>query len=256
MAENKSPAFQFYAENFLNGTADMTASEVGSYIRLLCHQWHKGGLPNDDKRLMQLSGGKKSDILNIKSKFNLDDDGMLRNQRMEKTRDEQKEYREKQKAKADLRWGKKDATASMRHTSGISQSDALHSSSSSSSSEVQQHQHAHEVFGKKLFTEQMNLDKQNLELQLKVPRIITEKDVEEFNRHLQTENKNHVHVSEYLKHLRNWLNTKPDFDKEKTNHNGNNTKNKSDRKIGRLDESTVANFLNRRDDQGNTPTDN
>jgi hypothetical protein len=107
--------------------------------------------------------------------------------------------------------------------STVSVNDSVSVNVTVSDSVINNHQqHAHEVFGKKLFTEQMNLDKQNLELQLKVPRIITEKDVEEFNRHLQTEHKNHVHVSEYLKHLRNWLNTRPDF-KEKPPVNGNKT---------------------------------
>jgi hypothetical protein len=74
---------------------------------------------------------------------------------------------------------------------------------------VQQQQHTHEVFAKKLFSETGGLDRQNIELQLNPRRLITETDCEEFNRHLQTEGKHHVHWSEYTKHLRNWLNTRP-----------------------------------------------
>lgn len=116
------------------GTLEFTAEQVGGYIRLLCHQWDKGGLPDDDKKLMQLSGMKAKALPEVKVKFIRNDDGQLRNVRMEKVRQEQKEYREKQKAKADKRWNKTDATAMPRHDSGISQTDALQSSSSPSSS--------------------------------------------------------------------------------------------------------------------------
>lgn len=96
MADNKSPAFQFYAENFLNGTAEMSAEEVGAYIRLLCHQWHLGSLPDDDKKLMRLTGGKKAAIELVKKKFVKGDDGNLRNARLEVSRQQQQEYRERQ----------------------------------------------------------------------------------------------------------------------------------------------------------------
>jgi len=77
-----------------------------------------------------------------------------------------------------------------------------------------QQQHTHEVFAKKLFSETGGLDRQNIELQLNPRRLITETDCEEFNRHLQTEGKHHVHWSEYIKHLRNWLNTRPSNSKK------------------------------------------
>lgn len=140
MKENKSPAFQFYAENFLGGTAEMTAEEVGVYIRLLCHQWHKNGLPNDDKKLIQLSGGKKKAIEEVRKKFKVSDDGLLRNERLELTRQQQDDYREKRRKNAEARWSKSkcetDATASNLHEVSTCETDALHSSSSSSSSKV------------------------------------------------------------------------------------------------------------------------
>lgn len=89
-----SPAFQFYPHDFLVGTADLTAEEVGGYIRLLCYQWAKTCLPNDDRKLSQLSGITCSLSLgNVKLKFSLCDDGMIRNGRLEKVRLEQVEYR-------------------------------------------------------------------------------------------------------------------------------------------------------------------
>lgn len=92
-----SPAFQFYPQDFLVGTADMTAEEVGGYIRLLCYQWAKGSLPNDDKKLSQLSGISDGLSLgNVSVKFRLCEDGLKRNDRLELIRLEQEEYRKKQ----------------------------------------------------------------------------------------------------------------------------------------------------------------
>lgn len=89
-----SPAFQFYPQDFLVGTADLTAEEVGGYIRLLCYQWAKGSIPNDVTKLMQMSGISSSNSLaNVQLKFRLCDDGTLRNDRMELVRKYQEDYR-------------------------------------------------------------------------------------------------------------------------------------------------------------------
>jgi uncharacterized protein YdaU (DUF1376 family) len=48
VAKKTSPAFQFYPDDFLGGTSHFTASEVGGYIRLLCHQWKHGHIPADN----------------------------------------------------------------------------------------------------------------------------------------------------------------------------------------------------------------
>lgn len=99
-----SPAFQFYVADFLVGTAEMTAEEVGGYIRLLCYQWSKGGLPIENKKLMQLSGLFDLDSLNtVKTKF-IEIDGLLKNERMEKTRSEQDDYRLKQSEASKKSW--------------------------------------------------------------------------------------------------------------------------------------------------------
>lgn len=94
---SKAPAFQFYADDFLAGTMDMTALEVGVFMRLLCHQWNRGGLPKDMDRLQKMAGSKVSTM--VLEKFSEGADGMLRNSRLEKERDKQNEYREKQRAK-------------------------------------------------------------------------------------------------------------------------------------------------------------
>lgn len=75
--------------------------------------------------------------------------------------------------------------------------------------EPNQQQQSHEVFAKKFFSEVARLDRENIEMQLNPRRLLAENDLLEFNRHLMTEGKNHVHWSEYLKHLRNWMNKRP-----------------------------------------------
>jgi hypothetical protein len=97
----KPPAFQFYPDDFIGGTCDMTAKEVGAFIRLLCFQWSKGKIPSCGKKLARIAGTNVT--LDVLAKFH---DGM--NQRLENERSKQDEYR-KQKAQsgkngAEKRW--------------------------------------------------------------------------------------------------------------------------------------------------------
>lgn len=97
----KPPAFQFYPDDFIGGTCDMSTKEVGAFIRLLCFQWTKGKIPSCGKKLARIAGTNVTpDVL---AKFN---DGM--NQRLENERSKLEEYR-KQKAQsgkngAEKRW--------------------------------------------------------------------------------------------------------------------------------------------------------
>lgn len=92
----KSPAFQFYAADFLTDTAEMTDQEVGVYMRLLCHQWVNGSLNREPHRL---ANGVAIGVLEvwdeIKHKFVEGEDGRLRNPKMEEVRSKQAQFREK-----------------------------------------------------------------------------------------------------------------------------------------------------------------
>jgi uncharacterized protein YdaU (DUF1376 family) len=99
--KRRAPAFQLYADDFLSGTSEMTAEEVGAYIRLLCHQWTKGGLPNDPERLVRMAGLMGSPMGSpssgyVVAKFSLCADGMLRNARLERIREERESFIQKQ----------------------------------------------------------------------------------------------------------------------------------------------------------------
>jgi uncharacterized protein YdaU (DUF1376 family) len=96
-AKRKAPAFQFYADDFIAGTLDMSQSDVGSYIRLLCHQWSRGSIPVQPEKQQRLAGGSFSD--DVLKKFKIEVEGGLANERMEAERLKQSEYRQKQSKK-------------------------------------------------------------------------------------------------------------------------------------------------------------
>jgi uncharacterized protein YdaU (DUF1376 family) len=88
------PAFQFYASDFIASTADMSPAEVGFYIRLLCFQWERGGVPGDAKVILRIGGstGRSGYALwrSIKRKFECSPtDGLWRNARLERVRAQQ-----------------------------------------------------------------------------------------------------------------------------------------------------------------------
>ena len=93
----KPPAFQFYASDFFTGSVDMSQADVGAYIRLMCHQWTSGCLPETVEKIERVAGGPVSgDVL---GKFPVGEDGRRRNNRMELERLKQEEFRAAQSAK-------------------------------------------------------------------------------------------------------------------------------------------------------------
>lgn len=138
--KSNTPAFQFYPQDFLVGTAMLSAEETGAYIRLLCYQWTNDGLPNDRVVLSRLAGCDGNAMGSIWDKFGICEDGKLRNKKLEDVKIKQNEYRAKQKANSEKRWknaenGKVGIPPHIPpHQSGIqvgiSQTDALQSSSS------------------------------------------------------------------------------------------------------------------------------
>lgn len=98
----KSPAFQFYASDFLTDTNSWEVIEVGIYIRLLCTQWVNGSIPNDDERLARIAGVtvaqfKKAWVI-VGLKFSPAGNGSLINIKLEDVRIKKKSFLEKQAA--------------------------------------------------------------------------------------------------------------------------------------------------------------
>jgi uncharacterized protein YdaU (DUF1376 family) len=90
----KSPAFQFYADKFISGTAHFSAAQVGAYIRLLCFQWEHGAIPNSPAMQLRIAGCAKKELAEVLQKFSAVDNSLL-NQRLEQERKKQEIWREK-----------------------------------------------------------------------------------------------------------------------------------------------------------------
>lgn len=96
----KSPAFQFYASDFLTDTQSWDVTEVGIYIRLLSNQWVNGSLPKDLIRLSRIAGCTHDEIKKawviLGFKFLDNIDGTIYNNKLETVREAQVKFKEKQ----------------------------------------------------------------------------------------------------------------------------------------------------------------
>lgn len=99
MAPQKSPAFQFYARDFLTGVATMSLAERGAYISLLAHQWDSGAVPASAKERARILGCSAAEERRVwavlVSKFTYINEVFL-NERLEEEREKQAEYRRRQ----------------------------------------------------------------------------------------------------------------------------------------------------------------
>lgn len=81
----------------------MTNEERGAYIALLCIQWSKGSLSEND--FQRVCAGMPPHSQRIcQDKFQTDSDGNYRNRRLESEREKQDQYRKKQTENANKRW--------------------------------------------------------------------------------------------------------------------------------------------------------
>jgi hypothetical protein len=83
----KDPAFLFYPQRWLEGTAEFSPAEKGIYIDLLSHQHQKGSLPDDTKKLCRIVGLTEQEFLelwkSVKCKFKQTDNRLV-NQTLER----------------------------------------------------------------------------------------------------------------------------------------------------------------------------
>jgi len=98
MAPQKSPAFSFYAKDFVTGTSTMSLQEVGAYIRLLAYQWDVGSVPTDPSDRARILGCAKAQERElwkkVSKKFVLRNDVYL-NERLEEERQKQTDRRQR-----------------------------------------------------------------------------------------------------------------------------------------------------------------
>jgi len=108
----RSPAFSFYAKDFMLGTVTLTLAERGAYISLLAYQWDHGSVPDGPESLGRICGcsGAQAKKLwtAVGKKFLRGVDGQWRNPRLEAERAKQLDRREMLAANgrkgADKRW--------------------------------------------------------------------------------------------------------------------------------------------------------
>lgn len=144
----KSPAFQFYAAEFLvdENVVLMTNQEIGCYIKLLCYCWREGSIPSDTDKIARLCGEDGSAMaqlwLAIGKCFELaiTDPSRLVHPRLEAERKKQEEYRKERsesgKKGAKAKWGAASGEDGSAIKEPIAQPMANDGSSSSSSSSI------------------------------------------------------------------------------------------------------------------------
>lgn len=104
MSADKSPAFQFYPDDFMGSgkVAVMTAHEIGIYVLLLCYDWNEGGVEYNAEDLARFCRVTEAEFVTawekrIKRCF-VERDGRFWNPRLERERDKQAKFRAKQVA--------------------------------------------------------------------------------------------------------------------------------------------------------------
>jgi uncharacterized protein YdaU (DUF1376 family) len=129
------PAFLFYPEDFTAGTLEMSPTEVGIYIRCLCHQWHKFWVPDDAVKVGRIAGASPAEMSDawpaVRAKFKDLGNGQLKNGRLEKIRSELKRLKRVRssagRAGAESRWGGKSDGSSDGIGNAIAMADASQS---------------------------------------------------------------------------------------------------------------------------------
>lgn len=102
------PAFPYYPrypQRFALATTTWSDEEVGAYCRLLDYQWDHGSVPSDEGRRNRIADSLPRTWPVISSKFEVGDDGELRNAFLEKIREKTKKTSERRSQSAHARWG-------------------------------------------------------------------------------------------------------------------------------------------------------
>lgn len=117
MTPDRLPYFPFYPQDFLGDgkVRLMSPAEVGIYIRLLCHEWLEGPLPDDLTRLARIAGATHAEIEEawpaVRECFTEDEEGRLVQTRLEEEREKVLAKREQARRAARARWDDADADA-------------------------------------------------------------------------------------------------------------------------------------------------
>jgi uncharacterized protein YdaU (DUF1376 family) len=130
----KLSRFDFDVFDFMMGTSYMSATEIGQYMLLLCHEWADDKdctLPDDDEKLARIARVEPQQCYSITTalpglvsplvleKFTKTEGGRLVNERLQKEWRAAKERQSVASDKANKRWDKtKNAKAMLQHSNG------------------------------------------------------------------------------------------------------------------------------------------
>jgi uncharacterized protein YdaU (DUF1376 family) len=195
----KAPAFPLYASDFDMDTATWENDEVGAYLRLLLYEWVNGGLPEDTYRLSKIVRESEKKFIgkwkNLSTKFHLNGNGLLVNEKLEFVRQEKAQFiesqREKGKRSAKKRWGDRVTPVIMAVTERLQPESNPSSSSSSSSSSKKKH-----------LTKQVLSDEEWI---AKIKEINPWLDWDDLNREMDTWLVNHPERNKTRAFISNWI---------------------------------------------------
>lgn len=122
-----SPAFQFYPKDFISSTKvqRMSLTEIGAYTLLLSHCWLDNGLPTDVAQLARIVKVPEKQFARMwagaLSECFYEAKGRIHNDRLDRERKKQADFRRRQSDAAVMRWDKVresrgNATASRRQS--------------------------------------------------------------------------------------------------------------------------------------------
>lgn len=197
--------------DLLAGTTHMDAAELGGFMLLIAEQWKRGHLPNDNRKLKKIARiNCDLQLDTILEKFVTDTNGNLINKVCAQVRTDQiakyvvnvERARKGGKAKALKQMAANNMLEAHLEHAEEEKKENRDTNVSSSSSYAE-----HEIFKEKFFAAEGELDKQHLELAVR--RKLTTADADEFNSHCAFSETPHTTFSEWKKHFRNWLTTKP-----------------------------------------------
>lgn len=123
MSKNKDPAVLFYTADFLADTTLWNYDELGRYIKLLCLQHLQGGISEDDFKSVAEASNR------VNSKFDLCDDGLYRNKRMQKEAESRHSFCESRRANINKRYEKANSTSAptyVEHKKSICDTSVVH----------------------------------------------------------------------------------------------------------------------------------
>lgn len=128
--------FKFYYRLIVISTQGWKDDEFGAYVRLLIHQFDKGGLPDDPGEISKLITTYKKNWPALSKKFKKSDDGLLRNDFMKTVREERdrKSSTNSENGKTGGRGNKKQNESEPKANAKQNKSNALSPSYSNSTS--------------------------------------------------------------------------------------------------------------------------